>query len=142
MTNPPKIRSLPTTPARLRAATKPAMIRIAPHLYAPDPAADRVPEFTISRFVEREPGKYVLVPVLENFVRITADVLKQLGLGRQFHTLQRLARSGFVEMIPIAPRCYLLNLDSYYNHVRRCAEDLDGFWTTGKGNLESYREAL
>lgn len=128
--------------ARLRAATKPAMHQIAPHLYAPDPAADWVPEFTLSRFVEREPGKYALVPVLENFVRITADVLKQLGVGRQFNTLKRLGRAGFIELIPIAPHCYLLNLDSYYNHVRRCAEHPDGFWSPGAGNLEAYREAL
>ena len=130
------------TAEQLKRATKPAMIRVAPCLYAPDPAADGVPEFSIGKYVERQPGKYELVPVLENFARVNMDLLRKLGLAGQWNTLCRLARASFVEMILVSPGCYLLNLDSYYNHVRRCAETGPEFWEPGKGNLEAYRKAL
>lgn len=130
-----------STAERLKAATRPPMIQVAPHLWAPDPEADRVLEITLARFVEAEGGHYRLVPVLENMARVNSDLLTKLGLERQFLTLYRLARAGFIEMIRIAPHTYLLNLDSYYNHVRRCAEDPE-FWDAGVGNREEYRKAL
>jgi hypothetical protein len=126
---------------QLRAAARPAMIRVAPNLYAPDPACPKVPEFSIGKYVEVAPDKFQFVPVLENFVRVSDEMLKKLGIARQWRTLVRLARAGFVEMIQIAPHTYLLNLDSYYGHVARCAEEGEDFW--GKpGNLEQYRRAL
>lgn len=129
------------TTRQLRAAAKPSMIRVAPHLYAPDPACPKVPEFSIGKFIEVAPDRFQFIPVLENFVRVSDDVLKKLGIGRQWRTLCRLARAGFVEMIQIAPHTYLLNLDSYYGHVRRCAEEGEDFWAK-PGNLEQYRRAL
>ena len=136
-------RSVPphATTRQLKAATRPAMIRIAPNLYAPDPACPKVPEFSIGKFVEVTAGRYEFRPVLENFVRVNQDVLQKLGIGRQWHTLVRLSRAGFVELIKVAPGCYLINLDSYYNHVRRCAEAGPEFWDK-PGHLEQYRRAL
>lgn len=129
------------TARQLKKATSPAMVRVAPNLYAPDPACPKVPEFSIGKFVETASGHYEFRPVLENFVRINQAVLQKLGIGRQWHTLIRLARANFVELIKIAPGCYLINLDSYYNHVRRCAEAGPEFWEK-KDNLEQYRRAL
>jgi hypothetical protein len=130
------------TTAQLRKATAPVMVPVAPHLYALDPNCPRAPEFSIGKYLEVAPGKFKFVPVLEHFARVDNRVLSELGIANQWHTLCRLARAGFIELIAIAPRCYLLNLDSYYNHVRRCAEGGEGFWSEGKGNLEAYREAL
>jgi hypothetical protein len=130
------------TVAQLKRATTPAMTRVAPHLFAPDPAVGKALEFSLGKFVECQPGRYQFQPVLEHFVRVDSELLKLLGIGRQWGTLCRLARAGFVEMVKIAPCTFLLNLDSYYNHVRRCAEAGPEFWEHGRGNLEAYREAL
>lgn len=44
----------------------------------------------------------------------------------------------------MAPAAWMLNLTSYYNHLRRAAEaqaDGEDFWEEGNGNREAYREA-
>jgi hypothetical protein len=135
------LKTLTTTAEKLKDATRPPVYQVAPNLWAPDPAADGIPEMTLARFVEERPGAYRLVPVMENMARVNADLLKKIGMPSQFLTLYRLARAGFIEMIRIAPHTYLLNLDSWYNHVRRCAED-EEFWEKGRGNREEYRKAL
>ncbi len=124
----------------LKRAVKHPMIQVAPNLYAPDPVADGVPEISLGKFVpEKVGGIYRFIPVMENFVRINRDILALIGMKNQFMTMYRLQKAGFIEMVLVAPRTYLLNLSSWYNHVRRCAED-DEFWTSA--NLKEYQKVL
>lgn len=60
-------------------------------------------------------------------IRITAKIIRQLGLGISWQTLHRLGRAGFVEVIQKAPSTYNLNLESYYAHVEAVKADPE-FW--------------
>lgn len=130
---------------KCRAAARPAMIQVAPGKYAPDPAAENVPEMSIGRFVPdgrdasgRETFRFV--PVMENMVRVNAKVLAKIGMAGQWDTLQRLGIAGFIELVRVAPHTTLLNLDSWYGHVARCAEDPDDFWNEKR--TKEYRKAI
>jgi len=86
-------------------------------------------------------GTYSPLPYTEPMVRVDSRLIKLLGFRGQWHTLARLGRAGFIEMVRIAPATTLLNLNSYFNHMARCAEDPE-FWDEGKGNLKEYRKSI
>ena len=123
---------------RARAATAPRMARVAPGYWAP--VEGSVPDVTICTW-QRQGAGYVPVPEETHMVRVTGGVLRALGMERQMRTLKRLAQAGFVEMILVAPHTWMLNLDSWYNHLRRVAED-EEFWEEGQGRIELDRETL
>jgi hypothetical protein len=75
-----------------------------------------------------QPGAYNLVPrSWERLERVTADLCEKMGLGRETLTLRRLIRTGFVDGSPVAPKVYNVNIVSFFNHMKRCAENPD-FW--------------
>ena len=125
----------------LRRATRPAMTLVAPGVYKPFDGSQPVPEVTVSAWVQNADGTYRAIPLCERVVRLTARISGLLGFGRRYDTLLRLGRAGFVEIIPGTPRVHFINLTSWYNHLRRCAED-PRFWEAGRGNLEAYLEAM
>jgi hypothetical protein len=130
--------------SRLRAATRPAMVQVAPGKYLRSPntgAEQQADGVTLARWSANGDGTYSPLPYTEPMVRVDARLIHLLGFRGQWHTLARLARAGFIEMIRIAPGTTMLNLNSYFNHLARCAEDAE-FWDKGKGNFEEYRKAL
>jgi hypothetical protein len=126
---------------RLRKASRPPMVKVAPGLYVKEPAADGVVEMCIGRFVPEADGQhYRFVPLMENMVRVDARVLKMIGMERQMKTLERLGRGGFIEVVRVAPHTTLLNLESWYGHVARCAEEGEEYWSERR--VREYRRAL
>ena len=126
--------------ARLKDAARPAMVQAAPGRWVP--ANGKVPEVSLCKWRQEADGSWTPLPFTERLVRLDAQLAAVLGFGgRQYQTLRRLGAAGFVEMIQIAPRVVLINLDSYCNHLRRCAED-PFFWSTGGRNLDEYRKAI
>jgi len=116
------------------------MVMVAPGVFSPEPNST-APEMTVCGWHQVSPGKYVPVPETQRMARVTDEMLTALGMPAQKKTLRRLARAGFIEMLPIAPHTWALNIDSWFGHLRRVAEDCD-FWEAGRGNLEEYRKAL
>ena len=125
---------------RLRELTKPVMIQVAPGKWMAD--QDKTPpDYTVAEWHKNGDGSYTPVPAAGKLVRVTSRLVRELGFTGQWCTLRRLWRAGFVEMLQIAPNTTLINLDSYYNHLRRVAEDPD-FWERGKPNFEHYRAVM
>lgn len=123
----------------MRQATKPLMAKVAPGRYVRTSLV--VPEYTICFWKQVQDGSYEPIPETTRLLRVTSKLLYALGMGRQEKTMRRLASAGFIEMLPSAPHTWMLNLDSWFNHLRRVAED-EEFWEPGKGNLEQYLEVL
>lgn len=125
---------------RLAAASAPDMIQAAPGKWVPR-ENHLVPDYCLARWVKAGDGTYTLVPDEIRMVRLSATLGKILGFQGQLHTLYRLGRAGFIEIVFPAPHCALLNLDSWYNHLRRCAEDPE-IWEQGSKYREEYKASL
>jgi hypothetical protein len=126
---------------RLKEATRPEMVEVSPGFYAPRDPDKRVADHTLARWTQT-PGGWKAVPICERFVRLDPKLAAMLGFaGRNYNTIRRLGRAGFVEMIVIAPHTTLLNLDSWFNHLKRCAEDPE-YWEKGGPAYRAYQEAL
>jgi hypothetical protein len=139
----PKIPARPPAPlpARLAAITRPDMVQIAPGKYAP--TSDQVPEMTVCAWQKTADGHYHPVPVAERWIRLDEDMLRILGFRGDRprpDTLLRLGRAGFIEVIQATPKCHMLNLDSWFNHLRRCAED--PFFWEDEARIDEYRKSL
>lgn len=126
---------------RLRRATRPVMLQVGPSVYIKNPDAKSPQDYTIAQFVPDGEGQFRLVAHPERMVRLTQEVLDMIGMSNQRMTMVRLAKAGLIEMIAVAPRTYSLNLDSWYNHVRYCAEHPD-CWEEGQKYLKEYRRAI
>lgn len=131
----------PRIAERLRMATRPAFVQAAPGKFVRAPGGGAAPEFTLARWQQDEQGLFFPQPFCEHMIRLDERVVRMLGFTRQWHTIYRLGRAGFIELVRVAPGTTLINLDSYYGHLARVAEDPE-FWDAGKGNLEEYRKAL
>jgi len=125
---------------------QPSMVQVSPGRYVPA-EGDVPPERCLAFWRGNADGSYEAVPYTDRLVRLNRELLVVLGLydadhGRSsFNTMYRLHRAGFIEMVKAAPRMWMLNLDSWFNHLARVAEDAE-FWAEGRGNIEAYREAL
>jgi hypothetical protein len=117
------------------------MVEISPGRYTLAPAGRHAPDVVMCRATPAGDGTWKLNPENVTWARIDAALLDAIGLGRQWDTLMRLHKAGFVEIAPIAPHTHLLNLDSWWNHIQRCVENPE-FWDPGRGNREAYRRAL
>ena len=126
-------------PDALKKACTPIMVRAAPNLYVPSTAI--VPEYSVCAWHEVKSGQYEPVPELTRLIRVNSLLLKALGMAHQEKTMRRLGDAGFIEMFPVAPHTWMLNLDSWYGHCRRVAEDPE-FWDRGRGNIECYSDVL
>lgn len=126
---------------RIREATRPEMVQVAPGRYMPRADAEQVPDVTLAEYKRLADGSYAVVPFRERLARMTPELMDVLGLGaRTRRTLLRLGRAGFIEVIQMSPRCFMLNLDSYFGHLRRMAED-PWFWENPE-NRKAYMEAV
>ena len=125
---------------RLRRATEPCMVQVGPGVWAPRDPAESVPEVVLAVWKPTGNGQYVLMPFRDQMARLNKRLANLLGFRGQYNTLLRLGRAGFIEIVKAAPFTNLINLDSYYNHLRRCAEDPE-FWEH-EDNRELYRQSL
>ena len=126
---------------RIREATRPDMVQVAPGRYIPRTDAVQVPGVTLARYEALDDGGYAVKPFQERMIRMTPELLDLLGLGdRTRRTLLRLGRAGFLEVLQISPRCFMLNLDSYFGHLRRVAED-PWFWENEQ-NRRAYMDIV
>lgn len=126
-------------PERLRAATRPEMVQVAPGRWAPRAGGD-APDMTLARWHREPDGTYTPIPCAERMAKLTNRLCRLLGIPGQAETLRRLSRAGNIEMIKISPQIYLLNLDSWFNHLRRCAEDPE-LWDKGSPQYRNYIQA-
>jgi hypothetical protein len=124
----------------LRAATKPRMVQVAIGQFVPA-APGAGAETCLARFVLDEAShRYTLVPDEIRMVRLNSRTARLLGFDGQWHTLWNLGEAGFVEIVRVAPHVRMLNLDSWFNHLRRCAED-PYMWDAGSPCCEEYLKA-
>jgi len=127
---------------RLREATRPVMAQVAPGLYAPfRSGSTKVAENCLCFWADKGDGTYFLIPQNQRLVRLDADLAELLGFRGQYQTIRRLGEAGFIEVIQVAPHTFFINLDSWFNHLRRCAEEPE-FWAKEKKNLKSYRSVI
>jgi len=133
--------------ARLLSLQKGSLVQIAPGLYrsAEGVDPDSIPDVILARTVRAVDGAVRLVPAGEQWVRLDSDVVRALGFAGDCKTLLRLGMAGFIEIVRVAPRCKLLNLSSWWGHVRRVSEDQD-FWSPddskGKARRTAYLRAI
>lgn len=122
-------------------ARKVQMIQIAPGKFRPHSPDEIPPEVVITDVIQDNDGTYHLAPRdWEHMTRVTSKLCQLMGLGKSSMTLRRLINSGFVDGARIAPQFYLVNLTSWTNHVKRCAED-PFFWDEPK-RRKAYRETI
>ena len=126
--------------ARLSRFTRPAMIMVGPGRYVPADNKSGAPDYTLCTWTRNADGTYAPQPDQTRFFRLTEALVRRLGFHERPDTILRLGRAGFVEVVKVAPGTHLLNLDSWWNHVRRCAEDPE-FWDDD-ARLAEYRKAL
>lgn len=129
----------PPIDKRLLEATRPDMVQVAPGRFAPRPGR-KVPDMTIATWQANADGTYTAFPHTERMVKLNRKLTSLLGFPGQFETIRRLARAGYVECIKLSPQVYMLNLDSWFGHLRRCAEDPE-FWDPDGKNLRAYKAA-
>ena len=140
-TKPDEKPSLPATDHARPVNPAARMVEVSPGRYILAPAGRQVPDVVMCRATPNDDGTWRLCPECVTWARMDSDLLRALGLASQWQTLYRLARAGFVEMVRVAPHTYLLNLDSWFNHLTRCAEDPE-FWAEDGRNRIEYRRAL
>ena len=150
MSNPSTLHPPPSTvplPDRLLALQRGSLLLIAPGLYRVaegiDPAS--IPDILLARTHRAADGAIRLVPAGEQWIRVDSETVEALGLKGNWQTLLRLAACGFIEIVRPSPRTSLLNLASWWSHLRRVAEDPD-FWDegtpAGRERMDLYREAV
>lgn len=126
-----------------RAIKRDSMVMVAPGVWRNMLPSDP-PEIVLGEYRLRADGNYDLVPISDRWVRLTTRVCALLGFGEHHQTLYRLGRAGFIELVRAAPNCFLLNLVSFYNHLRRCAEHGGDMWSKddaeGRKRLKQYMD--
>jgi hypothetical protein len=125
-------------PMRKRVGSE--MVRVAPHEYVPVDPAGQPPDAVLAVWQKTSSGTYQAVPMTDRMLRLTSKLAAVLGFAGSYDTLHRLGRSGFIEIVKVAPHTTLLNVDSYYRHLRRCAED-PYFWEA-ENNYNEYVKAI
>lgn len=122
--------------ARLKDATRPDMVQVSPGKWSPRIGC-QVPEMTLAQWHREADGTYTPAPITERMVKLSNKLCTMLGFPGQVETIRRLARAGNIECIKFSPQIYLLNIDSWFNHLRRCAEDAE-FWDRDGKNYRNY----
>jgi hypothetical protein len=111
-------------------------VQIAPGKWKTQGGAD--PEYVLAEVFRYADGSLGLRPAGEGrCVRLTWQVGQLLGFPGQLHTVRRLARAGFVRMPQPSPGVHMLDLDSWYAHLRVTEEDPD-FWDPKGPNVRRY----
>jgi hypothetical protein len=127
---------LKVLPDRLRELTRPTMTQIAPGKFVPH-QTEEPPEVSLCHWQANGDGTFSALPSSERWVRVNQKLMRLIGFDGQWCTVTRLARGGYLEIINIAPHCTMLNLTSWFGHLRRCAENPE-FWDKGGENYRHY----
>ena len=117
-----------------------AMVQVAPGKWMPRGEAEP-PEVSLCRWQGNGDGTYRPDPQVDRLVRLDAKLARLLGFEGRWRTLERLGRMGCIEIITVSPRFRLINLASWFNHLRKCAEDPE-LWNEGRGYVEEYRKVI
>lgn len=125
---------------RLRQATKPVMVKVAPGRYAPA-IPGKAPDMMLCYLHDNGDGTMTPEPINQRLVRLDSTLARMLGFAGQYSTLRRLGEAGFIEIVKAAPGFTLINLDSWFNHLRRCAEDPE-FWDKSRKNYLLYKTVI
>jgi hypothetical protein len=112
---------------RLRDLQKLNLVQVAPGVWR-HTGTGQAPDMVICRVVPNDDGTVRLVPAYEKWMRLCGRNVRALGMEGQYHTLRRLGRAGFIEILNPAPGYHFLNLCSWWGHLARVAEDPDNFW--------------
>jgi len=127
---------------RLAELTRPDMVRVAPdkNCWLPKQNA-AVPNYALCRWVKSGQG-YAPIPVGGRWVRLSAGLCAELGFRdvsryRKHETVMRLYRAGFIDMVQASPGVWLLNIDSWFRHLKACAENPE-MWEDGSEDRETY----
>jgi len=95
------------------------------------------PEQILAEVFHHADGTLGIRPLPEGrYIRLSSRTVKLLGFNR-ITTIQRLGVAGFVEIANPSPNVYLLNLDSWFSHLRKTQDDPD-FWEEGGDNWKTY----
>ena len=116
------------------------MVATAPGKFVPY-RTETPPDVSLCSWQANGDGTFCPVPHTERMVRLNRKLAKFLGFTDRWDTLIRLGRAGFIEVVLISPHCTMLNLDSWFNHLRRCAEDPE-FWDAHRNNYKEYRKSI
>ncbi len=128
--------------ARIKAASEPDMIQISPTRWVPSARmGGKVPKYSLCKWMPEADGYSPAIRAC-NLQRITKDLLKALGFtpereSSRYETLFRLYNAGYISMVKISPRCWMLDIDSWYRHVERCIENPD-MWEVGSKDYQKY----
>lgn len=126
---------------RLRDAVKPEMVQVAPGKWIRNSGGEP-PEVSLVHWQKNEDGTYIPLAFTDRLARLDKELLKEMKLNMGLYsTIRRLGEMGCIETIRIAPRVILINMDSWYNHLRKCAENPD-LWEEGGPYLKEYRKAI
>ena len=126
--------------AKIADATPSTLVQIAPGRWM-IVGGGALPDVCLVSFRRMPDGTLELQPITDRLVALTEPIIKKLGFtDGDASTLRRLATAGFIEIVRVSPHRRLINLDSYYNHLRRVAKDPE-FWDN-EANRAAYREAL
>jgi hypothetical protein len=129
---------------RLREYQKQSLVQVAPNVwrYTGD---GQPPELVICRVVPNADGTLRLVPAYEKWMRLCRRNVSALGMEGQYHTLRRLGRADFIEILNPAPGYHFLNLCSWWGHLARVAEDPE-FWSKdtaeGRKRFQTYKRNM
>ena len=124
----------------VKAMTTPTMVEVKPGRWVARDSALDIPERFITSRIKQSDGTCRLVPDTVKLAHITSNLLAVLGLPEHgWRILHKLNAAKFVEVLRVSPRCSSLNLDSYFNHLKRVAEDPD-FWDQEGENFKLYTE--
>ena len=127
---------------RMSELARPDMVRVSPDkdCWVPKPGA-QVPQLTVCRWSKSGEG-FKPVPVGGKWVRLSAGLCAELGFRdvsrwRKHETMMRLYRAGFIDMVQPSPGVWLLDIDSWFRHLKNCAENPD-IWEDGSEDRETY----
>jgi hypothetical protein len=126
---------------RLKQATKPMMVQVSPGHYAPAVRSGKSPDMCLCYWHDNGDGTLSPKPVNQRLIRLDSSLAKLLGFAGQYVTILRLGEAGFIEIIKATPGLTLINLDSWFNHLRRCAEDSE-FWDKRGKNYQLYKTTI
>lgn len=129
---------------RLRDLARGDYVRVAPEKNAWVPRENVKPGgMVMCRWVKGSDGYHRPMPVGGRFVRLCPSVAAELGFRHldrrvRYETIMRLWRADMIDMIQCSPKCFFLDLDSWFRHLARCAENPD-MWSAGGDAIKEYR---
>ena len=137
-----KTESSSSLASQLDLFRQPVLRAIAPGIFVPT-NPQHIPEVILCKVIECGGGQVRLEPFREDWIQMDPPSLRMIGMGNKRNTLLRLSDGGFIECVKTSPGVWLLNLTSWYNHLRRVAEaaaDGEDFWATEGDNYKVYIE--